>query len=153
MSSIVATGSRLTPAPIVGAGVLLVITLVVVAAWRLAGQPAHFDAPARVVSERELRFQDRADGGVNVIDVRHAERSQVLPAGSGTDGFLRATLRTLARERLRRGIGSEPPFRLSWLADGRLMLEDPSTGRQVDLEAFGPTNAQRFARLLDKAPR
>jgi putative photosynthetic complex assembly protein len=153
MTVIVATGSRLTPTPIVGAGVLLVITLVVVAAWRFSGQSASQEIPAPVVSVRELRFEDRADGGVNVIDVLHAERSQVLPAGSGTDGFLRATLRTLARERHRRGIGSEPPFLLSWRSDGRLMLEDPSTGRQVDLEAFGPTNAQRFARLLDTVPR
>ena len=37
-----------------------------------------------------------------------------------------------------------------WLnrwSDGRLSLDDPSTGEHVDLEVFGPTNAETFARL------
>ena len=33
-------------------------------------------------------------------------------------------------------------------ADGRLTLNDPSTGHVVALEAFGPDNARAFARLL-----
>jgi putative photosynthetic complex assembly protein len=147
-----ATGARITPPPVVGAALLVIGVLAIVVAARLAGTPAVKDVPAPVVSERELRFEDRADGAVVVIDVQHPERSRVLPAGAGTDGFLRATLRTLARERHRQGIGAAPPFRLSALADGRLILEDPSTQRRVDLEAFGPTNAQRFARLLDIPP-
>lgn len=154
--TIVATGSRLTPPPIVGAGLLLVAVLAVVAAARLVHAPRVAEAPAAVVVERTLRFEDRADGAVLVIDVEHPERNRVLPAGSGTDGFLRATLRTMARERHRQGVGAEPPFKLSALADGRVVLEDPSTGRRVDLEAFGPTNVQRFARLLESpstAPR
>jgi hypothetical protein len=36
-------------------------------------------------------------------------------------------------------------------ADGRLTLRDPSTGRIVDLESFGPTNAGEFAHLLAAA--
>jgi hypothetical protein len=32
--------------------------------------------------------------------------------------------------------------------DGRLTLQDPATGRNLDLLAFGPTNAALFARLL-----
>ncbi len=40
------------------------------------------------------------------------------------------------------------PFRLSAWSDGRLTLEDPATGRAVDLEAFGPTNEATFVRLL-----
>jgi hypothetical protein len=33
-----------------------------------------------------------------------------------------------------------------------LILFDPSTGRQVDLEAFGATNEGVFAHLLTMAP-
>ena len=61
-------------------------------------------------------------------------------------------MRGLARERKRREIGPEPPFRLARAADGRLWLEDPSTGRRIDFIAFGPTNAQAFARLLTRNP-
>jgi hypothetical protein len=31
--------------------------------------------------------------------------------------------------------------------DGRLTLQDPSTGQRIDLESFGPTNAAVFASL------
>ena len=40
-------------------------------------------------------------------------------------------------------------FGLIGRADGRLTLEDPATGRRVDLESFGPTNAAVFAQILD----
>ena len=32
--------------------------------------------------------------------------------------------------------------------DGGLTIEDGSTGRRIDLQAFGPTNANTFAQLL-----
>ena len=67
---------------------------------------------------------------------------------TGANGFLRGTLRGLARERKRQGVGAEQPFRLIGRADGRLTLEDPATGRRVDLESFGPTNAAVFAQML-----
>jgi hypothetical protein len=37
---------------------------------------------------------------------------------------------------------------VSYYADHRLILRDPVTGRQVELEAFGPTNEGVFAGLL-----
>ena len=70
----------------------------------------------------------------------------VLPPGS--NGFIRGVMRGLARERMLHGIDAAPPFRLIRWADGRLSLEDTATGRLIDLAAFGPTNAQAFARLL-----
>lgn len=70
----------------------------------------------------------------------------VIPPG--TNGFLRGSLRGLARERKRQGIGAGPAFRLVRWADGRLTLEDPATRRVIDLAAFGPTNSGAFADLL-----
>jgi putative photosynthetic complex assembly protein len=67
----------------------------------------------------------------------------------GTNGFVRGVLRGLARERRRQGLGSEIPFHLAQRADGRLTLVDPATERVIDLKAFGPTNTQAFARLLE----
>ena len=72
---------------------------------------------------------------------------EVLPPGS--NNFLRATLRGLARERRAEGApGPETPFRLSAWPQGGLTLEDLATGRQVQLAAFGPANVQAFGRLL-----
>jgi putative photosynthetic complex assembly protein len=66
----------------------------------------------------------------------------------GTNGFVRGVLRGLVRERRAERIGPAPPFRLTRWADGRLSLDDPSTGRHVDIEVFGPTNAGAFADIL-----
>ena len=91
-------------------------------------------------------FIDRIDGGIDVIDAKGDRRIDRLAPGE--DNFMRATLRGLVRERKSRGIGAETPFRLTAREDGRLTLDDPATGRLIDLAAFGPTNAGAFARLL-----
>jgi len=69
----------------------------------------------------------------------------------GTNGFVRGVLRGLARDRKLRGIGPQPPFELTRWTDGRLSLTDTATGREIELDAFGPTNVGAFARLLTAA--
>ncbi len=130
--------------PLIGAGALVVASLILVAFVRLVPAPA--EAPASTVVARELYFDDRADGGITVRDARDPAYAQVLPAGQ--ENFVRATMRGFARERRRAGIGQEVPFLLTARSDGRLTLEDPTNGRIVDLEAFGSTNAAGFARFL-----
>jgi putative photosynthetic complex assembly protein len=98
------------------------------------------------VAVRDLRFEDRADGGVDVYDSNGLSPADtVLP---GSNAFLRATLRGLAQQRKREGDNDAVPFRLTAWADGRLTLDDKDTGRHIELEAFGPTNAAAFARFL-----
>jgi putative photosynthetic complex assembly protein len=143
------------PAPsALGRGPLLASAALVLAAllgagWvRLSGQTIRApDAP--VTAERAMRFEDRPDGSVVVID---AASGRVFDTVSGQAGFVRGTLRGLARERKRIGVGPEQPFLLMGRADGRLTLHDPATGRLIDLDAFGPLNAATFARMLDGAP-
>jgi putative photosynthetic complex assembly protein len=57
-------------------------------------------------------------------------------------------VRGLAQEREREGIGRETPFVLTHWSDGTLSLADSAIGRRVNLDAFGPTNAQAFAQLF-----
>ena len=57
-------------------------------------------------------------------------------------------MRGLASERKHEDIGDAVPFRLTEWADGRLTLEDPTTHRTIELEAFGRTNEEVFARML-----
>lgn len=133
-------------APLVGAAALVLLALVTVTIVRVTGVGVAHVPDAAATDVREFRFADRPDGSIDVLDARSDTR--VATVAPGTNGFLRSTLRGLARERKREGIGAEPPFRLIGRADGRLTLEDPATGRRVDLESFGPTNAAVFARLL-----
>lgn len=136
--------------PLAGAGALVLVSLIAVATMRLAGAPPMTVAPSPVTLERQLQFDDAVGGGVDVIDARSGQRITHLEPGS--DGFIRATLRSLVRERRLRQLGREAPFLLTAHADGRLTLADPATGRSVNLEAFGPDNAGAFARLLRAQP-
>ncbi len=132
--------------PLIGAGVLLTAVILTAALGRHIGSST--PPAAASVAARDLRFEDRADGAVAVLDARDGR--QVDVAAAGTNGFLRATMRGLARERALRGVEDriDAPFRLTAWSDGRVTLDDPSTGRHVELEAFGRTNEEAFARLL-----
>jgi putative photosynthetic complex assembly protein len=132
--------------PLAGAGALVLVSLVAVAALRLSGAPPMSVAPSPVTVERQLQFRDAAAGGVDVIDAASGRRLKHLEPGA--DGFIRATVRSLARARRAQHVGAEMPFVLASHADGRLTLADPATGRSINLEAFGPDNAGAFARLL-----
>jgi putative photosynthetic complex assembly protein len=136
--------------PLLAIGALLLATVVAVAAVRISGMSIHMPDAEPTVT-RLLRFEDRPDGGVGVID--HRDGREIVKL-TGEQGFLRGALRSLSRERIRRGLGPEQPFELIGRADGRLTLIDPATGERIDLESFGPTNAGVFVRLLElDAPR
>ncbi len=133
-------------APLVALGGLVIASVVAVAAVRLTGIGVVQVPDAPAVTVREFRFEDRPDGSIVVLD--SAGQSLIDTVAPGTNGFLRGTLRGLARERKRQGVSPDVPFRMIGRADGKLTLEDPGTGRRVDLGSFGPTNAAVFAQIM-----
>lgn len=132
--------------PLAALAALVLVTLLGVAIARLAGVDPSQRPDAATIAERQLRFVDRDDGAIEVADA--ADGRLLATIAPGTQGFLRSAVRGLARERHRRGLGPEQPFALLARADGRLTLADAATGRRIDLESFGATNAAVFARLL-----
>jgi putative photosynthetic complex assembly protein len=139
-----------TPTPIVTrpalAGGIGLITLALLGAFALPHGPRDAGvAPAPVTQQRLFEVADRADGAVVVRD---AASGRTIALVTGQNGFFRATLSGLARIRHLAGVGETPPFRLTRYADHRLVLDDPATGKRVELEAFGPTNEAVFAALL-----
>jgi len=129
-------------------GGVIAFSLISVGLVRLSGNgPDQRQAPA--TQERQLRFEDRPDGSIAITDARSGEQ---VSSVHGEQGFVRGALRALARERKARGLGPEQPFQLMVRSDGGLTLYDPATSQRVDLEAFGPTNADNFARLLKDPP-
>lgn len=135
---------------LIGAAVLMALTLAVSGLSR-ASRPAHPEQTAPALAAVELRFEDRPNGSIAVLDAVTGAETSVVPAG--TNGFIRGVLRGMFRERKLEAIGREGHFRLSREANGRLMLEDLTTHRQVDLDAFGPTNSAAFRDLLAAAGR
>ena len=139
---------------LLGAAALIGLTIAAVAASRVSGLAPLPIVSGAPVETREYRFMDRQDGAVAVYAPDTDVLVHVVPPG--TNGFLRSVLRGLARERKLESVGIQPPFRLTRWDDGRLSLDDPSTGRRIDdLAAFGPTNEAAFAILMsagDSAP-
>lgn len=131
--------------PLAAIGALVLFSLIAVGTARLLDLPTTDAAPA-VVVERTLLFEDRAGGRVAVVDAGTGETVRLIEPGE--DGFMRATVRGLAQQRLRDGAETGSAFVLSGRADGRVFLDDPGTGRRIDLTAFGHTNARAFAGLL-----
>jgi putative photosynthetic complex assembly protein len=129
--------------PMAWIGVMLLAMLVAVGLARWSGlDPRTPDAA--VQWQRDLLFRDLPGGDIAVLDHR---TGQPVARFTGEQGFLRSSLRALARERHRENMSSDAPFVLIGRTDGRLTLQDPSTGQRIDLESFGPSNAAVFASL------
>ncbi len=125
-------------------GAVLATTMAGVAWERHAsGGVIASELPA-VAWQQTLRFEDRSNGSVAVLD---AASGQEIARFQGEQGFLRGSLRAMARERQRRGLGSEAPFLLLGHVDGRVTLRDTATGERLNLESFGPTNAAVYSQL------
>ena len=94
--------------------------------------------------EMSLRFEDMPDGSVRVSD---ATDGRPLAVFAGEQGFLRGSLRAMARQRRVAQAERDAPLLLRELADGRLVLIDPTQGVRIDLDSFGPSNKAVFAGL------
>jgi putative photosynthetic complex assembly protein len=138
---------RFPRAPLIGAVGMILVTLVSVALSRVSGVGASRLEPAHAIASLDVRFEDRVDGSVAVLN-GSGERT-VLVLEAGAHGFVRGVLRGFARERRAAGISEAPPFRLARLNDGRLLIEDTASGRRIDLDAFGPTNVAAFVKILE----
>ena len=130
-----------------GAAILLMIavTLAIISFARFNASPSPQAAPERIAQQRTLRFDDLPDGAVAAIDTSDGH---VVQRFEGEQGFLRGTLRAMARERKLYSVNRAEPFELLLYADGRLTLLDPQTGMRIALESFGATTTSVFARLL-----
>ncbi len=129
-----------------GAGALVLFTFIAAGTARLTDMGTVHMPPAVAVETLMLRFADLPDGGVAVVDAEDGKT--IYKVQPETNGFIRATMRGLTRERVRDGVGEQPPFILTHWNDGTLSLEDATIGRRIGLDAFGPTNAQAFAQLF-----
>jgi putative photosynthetic complex assembly protein len=142
-------------AALIGAAAVLLLTMAMAGATRLgliphsadpiASRAAQNVAPAQ---SRDLRFADRADGAVVVTDANTGATVKVVEFGQG--GFLRATMRRMAKVRIAAGVGAEPPFKLVLWENGALSLSDPETGRVAEIQGFGADHSKIFAEMLEQ---
>ena len=131
-------------APLFGIFAVVGLSLVVAATGQITRIGA-VEATGSLVAARDVCFTDMADGSVIVTDARDGSP---VAQFTGENGFLRGTMRGMARTRKSEGVGPQDPFRLAAWSDGRLTLDDPDTGRHIELQAFGSSNTEVFGRLL-----
>ena len=142
----IAADQEIPKGAILGAFALIVFAIVSVSVGRFTGiGTVHFDH-ASPVQSTSLRFEDRPDGGIAVIAPNSGAVLGIIEPGS--DGFIRTVLRSLAFDRQRHHIGSGPAFTLNKWSDRHATLDDPSTGRSVDLVALGKTKMQAVSNLM-----
>ena len=138
--------TRMVPIGWMGLFMLLTLLAVSLARW----QGWHDTAPvAQTAWEVSLRFEDTSNGDVRVINTASGQEVALF---SGEQGFLRGTLRAMARQRRIAEAERSAPLLLRGLSDGRLQLLDPTQAAVIDLDSFGPTNRAVFASLRPTSP-
>ncbi|MEO0501149.1 MAG: photosynthetic complex assembly protein PuhC [Pseudomonadota bacterium] len=140
---------------LMAAAALLLFVLALTGAVRLGLMPQEANptlsraaAGVAPAAQRDLRVADREDGAVVITDAQTGETVTIIGYGEG--GFARATLRRLAKLRVKAGIGAEPPFTLTRWENGALSLADPETGAHAELHGFGPDHSATFAAMLER---
>jgi len=131
---------------LLGAAAMILLSLGLAASARRAHLSSPPPSASPAIESVWVRFEDRADGSIAMLDATTGRQVSLVPPRS--NGFIRGVLRGMFRSRRLESIGHEGKFRLAREADGRLTLDDPQTGRRVDLDSFGPTNSAAFAQLL-----
>lgn len=137
-------------AVLIGAALLIGFVILATAMVRITGVGRTEMPMAPIVESRQLLFVDNGDG---TTTVKVPDEGVVAELESGSDGFVLGVMRGMVRERKSYDASLDAPYLLSRREDGRLLFEDPLTGRVIDLRAFGPTNAGSFANLLRAAIR
>jgi putative photosynthetic complex assembly protein len=131
---------------LIAAGLLIGSVLAVTYYGRTTDVGAVHMPAAQPVQALRLFFVDQDDGG---IAVTNADTGAVLTKlEPGTNGFLRSMMRGFVRARTRSDIGPQTPFTLTRWNTGTLSLTDETTGRRVDLDAFGSNQTDLFAKLF-----
>lgn len=140
---------------LIGIAVILAFTLTLTAAVSFGLLPRSADPVASraalesvAEAERMLIFADRADGAVIISEASTGRTVSVIEYGKG--GFVRATLRRLAKARAAAGFGPDQPFRLVRWDTGALSLTDPQTGKSAEIYGFGADHVKAFADMLEE---
>ncbi|MTI44857.1 putative photosynthetic complex assembly protein [Roseibium hamelinense] len=97
---------------------------------------------------RDIIITGSVSEPVYVYDARTGDLIQSFEVQDG--GFVRGSLRALARLRLVKDADQEAPYRLIRWENGVVSLSDTVSGERIYLNAFGPDNAAAFAALLDR---
>jgi putative photosynthetic complex assembly protein len=89
----------------------------------------------------------QADG--DHVRVSDANSGKVLAEyGPADGGFVRGSMRALARMRMTADVDANEPYRVIKWSSGAVSLSDTRTGQRIYLNAFGPDQVAAFEKFL-----
>lgn len=132
--------------PLFGAAVLVVLVFGVAIAARVSGHTASEAPVSAVVQRRSLRLELQPDGMLSVYDA--VENRQVARLDPAKNGFLFGMLRGIQQKRNVAKTDPATPVQVTLWQDGRMTLDDVSTGMHVAVNSFGPTQIESFSQLF-----
>lgn len=131
---------------LIACATLVVLAILGVSIVRLTGSYHSSDWRSQSAEQVSFRFADGEAGAILALDSVTGELVYTWAPEAG--GFVRTSLRSMAITRSRDGFGSWPAFTLHRTFNGKMILEDPSTGQWISLDAFGKDNVAQFSKLL-----
>lgn len=132
--------------PLIGASLLVVLVFGVAIQARISGQTASREPVSTVALQRDVRFDPQADGTISVFDV--GQNREVARLSPDKNGFIFGMMRGIKQKRDVAHTDPATPFRITKWQDGRMTLDDPSTGMHVAVSSFGPTQVESFQQLF-----
>lgn len=102
-----------------------------------------------IVASRGLYFHNSSDGDIIVQDAN--DRTSLALLKTDENSFMRSVTRSLILQRKASGFDNSIPFELTSWESGYLSLKDPSTGRLIELSAFGRERSTIFQKLLTQS--
>jgi len=132
--------------PLIGAALLVALVFGVAIQARMSGKTASEEPVTAVAQQREVRFEMQGDGTLSVYDV--GQGREIARLASEKNGFIFGMLRGINQKRAVAHTDSTTPFRITRWQDGRMTLDDPSTGMHIAVSSFGPTQVESFQQLF-----
>ncbi|MEQ8405984.1 MAG: photosynthetic complex assembly protein PuhC [Oceanicaulis sp.] len=129
-----------------GAIAMVCVTLALVVLARFTGGGTDYRPEGETVAAVDLLFTDEPGGAVAVFNADTG--AEIITYGENEGVFVRAVMRSVARQRRMRDQGPEIPVRLERLENDQLWLTDPASGVDFYLGAFGPDNTALFDEIL-----
>jgi putative photosynthetic complex assembly protein len=140
---------RVPRGPLIGAGVMILLTFAVAITARRTGVGASHEPLSVPVDQRSIRFVPDSGGALKVYDALTGRLA--LRLEPDRNGFIFGMLRGMQYRRSVAHTDSLTPFALTRWRDGHITLDDPATGMHVAVNSFGHTQVASFEQLFTPA--
>lgn len=121
-----------------------VLTLVFYASW--TDRPPEAQPPkGAILAERIIHLQGTVAGAARILD---ADGTEIIQYAPGDGGFVSTIDRVIKRERFRVGAANDGVVHVRMREGKRMSIYDPSTDREIEIEAFGRDNIAQFEALV-----